>query len=136
MTTKPGASFTTTGCLAEPLRERDRRIDGRVVGLLAAHDLDQMHDRDRVEEMHADEGVRESCRRGEPGNRDGRRVGGHDGIVPRHRIDALQDRNLQRLALRRRFDHEVATAQRTVVRGAAQPTERCAPVAGGELLLS
>jgi 4-diphosphocytidyl-2-C-methyl-D-erythritol kinase len=41
--------------LAEPLPEVAYRGLGRVVGVTAADQLDQRHDRDRTEEVHADE---------------------------------------------------------------------------------
>ena len=122
-------------CLSEPLCERDRSIDRRIAGLRPAHHLDQMHGRNRVEKMQADESVRAFCMRSEPADRDRRRVGRDDGIVRRYRVDALQDRNLERLVLGSGFDDEVATAQRFVVRRAAQPVENCAAVTGRERCL-
>ena len=55
--TKPGKSFATGRRLAELLGERDdrgRRLVGR---LAAAHDLDELQHRHRVEEVHADHAV-------------------------------------------------------------------------------
>ena len=55
------------------------------------------------------------------------------GVVLRSRVDLAQDLELERLVLGRRFDDEVALAQRAVVRCAAQAAERGVALGGGEL---
>ena len=57
LTTKPGVSLQRIGSLAEPLADREGRLDGVVRRQLGADDLDERHQRRRVEEVHADDAL-------------------------------------------------------------------------------
>ena len=65
LTRKPGMSFDSMTVLPSSCGEGARRVVGGVIGLEAADDLDQAHDRDGREEMEADEPRRAVGRRGE-----------------------------------------------------------------------
>ncbi len=66
------------GGLAQPLGERARRLVGRVRRWQAADDLDQLHERRRVHEVHADHAIGALHRRADGGDADRRRVGRQD----------------------------------------------------------
>ena len=51
---KPGGVVDLDGRLVQLLREREDRVEGGLRGLQAANDLDQLHHRHRIEEVHAD----------------------------------------------------------------------------------
>src|SRR3954451_20897978 len=61
--------------------------------------------------MNADEALRPVGRRGEPGDRDRRRVAADDGIGLEDRAHAGEDRALDILLLGRRLDDEIAIGQ-------------------------
>ena len=57
LTTKPGVSWQRIGVLPSRSPTRERRLDGLVGGELGADDLDERHQRRRVEEVHADDAL-------------------------------------------------------------------------------
>ena len=60
--------------LAEPLAQRVRGVEGLVGAELGAHDLDERHERRRVEEVHADDALRRGRRGRDLGHRERGRV--------------------------------------------------------------
>ena len=79
------------------IADRDHRLSDRAapvgrepVGLVAggerAHDLDQLHERDRVEKVEPQETIGPSREGGELGDRKARRVRGQHGRAVRHRF--------------------------------------------------
>ena len=135
MTTNPGV-LDHYRRFAEAVCQGYGRLDGCIVRLVSAHHLDQAHERHRVEEVQAEEALRARHRPAELGDRDRGGIGRDDGVVPRARRNLLlQDLELQRLVLARRFEDQVADAQPAVVRRAAQAGERDLTFARGELRL-
>ena len=97
--------------LAEPLAERVRGLEGLVAGALGADDLDERHQRRRVEEVHADDALR---RRRSPPRSPSPRAPRCSSRARRPAADALQLG--EQLALRLellddRLDHEVAAGE-------------------------
>src|SRR5882724_2921006 len=90
------------------------RLDG-VVGLLArretADDLDQLHDRDGVHEVHADDFVRPAGGGGQAGDRDRAGVGGEDGLRRARPVELGEDLLLDLQPLDHRLDHQLRLGQ-------------------------
>ena len=83
-------------------------VEGRVLCRDAADQFDELHARHRIHEMDADEMLRPVGDRGEPGDRDRRRVGRKHAVGLQHRAELGEDLALDVLVLRRRLDHEIA----------------------------
>ena len=74
--------------------------------------------------MNADEALGMGGDRGEPGDRDRRRVGGDDRLGLEEGAQVGEDLALDVLVLRRRLDHEVAIGEIVVIGGDADAVER------------
>ena len=113
LTRKPGpsAASITSLPIASPVRagERERRL----AGLLAGDDLEQPHQRRRVEEVHADDAL--GPRRG-GGDRGDRQRGGVASPARsrgrRSRASAREQLALELERLGRRLDHQLARGER------------------------
>ena len=122
LTTKPGVSGHLDRGLAERGAERARARARLVVGLRREHELDQVHLRDRVEHVQADEALGPAGLRRERGDRQRRRRRGQDRAVRRAAAElgaaAPPWRPAPRRSPRRR------TSRRAARRGRSRPI-RC-----------
>src|SRR5919198_340613 len=107
------------GGLAEPLGEAPHERDRVVRGLHPADDLDELHQRNGVHEVHARDALRAAGRRGEPRDRDRRRVAREDRVGLARLIQLAEDLLLHRDVLERGLDREVDAAKVLDVRGGA-----------------
>src|SRR6266436_2582895 len=85
------------------------------VGGDAPNQLDQGHDRHRVHEVHADELAGPVGRRGEPGDRDRRGIGGDQRLGLQRRGQLLEDLALDLFFLGRGLYYHVAIAEQDVI---------------------
>ena len=97
--------------LADRLRERDGRADGLGRGLLALDDLDQRHDRGRVEVVEADDLLGAQRRFADLGDRQRGGVRGEDRVAGRGGVELGEHGLLDRDLLRHGLDHEVDVAE-------------------------
>jgi hypothetical protein len=97
--------------LPEPLSDRERRLDRVVRRELGADDLDERHQRRRVEEVHADDAAR--CRDGCGDLRHGqrRRVRREDRVRPDDALQLGEELELGAEVLHDRLDDEVAVGE-------------------------
>src|SRR5919204_5460055 len=107
------------GGLAEPLGDAPHERDRVVRGLHPADDLDELHQRNGVHEVHARDALRAAGRRGEPRDRDRRRVAREDRVGLARLIQLAEDLLLHRHLLERGLDREVDAAKVLDVRGGA-----------------
>ena len=110
----------------------------RVVARRRAPDqLDQRHDRDRAEEVHADEPgpARFANRRRKPIDRDRRRVRGEDRAFRGAPIEVRPECRLHRHVLEHRLDHEVDLLRRCEVIGRRDQREDSVALGGIEAAL-
>jgi hypothetical protein len=77
----------------------------------SADQLDQLHDRNRIHEMHAHEAARTVGHRRQTGDRDRRGVAADDRLGLEQRAELLQDAALDFLVLDNALDHQVAIAE-------------------------
>ena len=113
--TKPATSrLTTTQVLPTDSAKCPCRGEGLVAGLVAAHQLAEGHHRHRREEVRADDRLRPGGHRRDPGDRDGRGVGGEHGArrAPAGRARANSSL-LDLQALEDRLDDEVGLGSRS-----------------------
>ena len=126
-TRKPGRVPAEGRRLAHLLGERLRDLVGLVARLNGADDLDELHERRRVHEMHADHAIGARRRGGELGQGDARRVAREPLARRQRRVAAAQERELELEVLCRRLDDEVAAGE--VLGARAGPDAREQPVA-------
>jgi len=88
-----------------------------VAGELTADDLDELHDRNRVHEVHADDLTRTLRRGADHGDRDGRRIRRQNGLGLADRIEPAEELGLDGGVLDDCLDDEVAIGQRIDVGG-------------------
>ena len=130
----PGRSADTMTCLPSA-SESSRIADFGLVGRVAtADEFDQRHDRDRTEEMHADEpgATFPRDRLGQPMDRDRRRVRGEDGGFGRHAIELAPQGRLDGEVLEDGFDDEIGVGRVGDIRRGPDPGEGRITVLGGE----
>ncbi|MDR9060055.1 hypothetical protein FEP39_05166 [Burkholderia multivorans] len=120
--------------LVETLGQRTHGRRGRIARLQPADDLDERHQRHRVEEMHADETRRIGEQRRERGNRDRRRVRRNDRVGPCDRFDLLQNAALQLDVFGCGLDHDVDRRELRVIGRGRDACERGIARGGGELV--
>jgi hypothetical protein len=70
-------------------------------------DLDERHQRRRVEEVHADDALRAGRRGRDLGHREGRGVGSEDRVGPAEPVELREEGTLGHELLHDRLDHEV-----------------------------
>jgi hypothetical protein len=97
--------------LANRLGEGDGRADGLRGGLIALHNLDQRHDRGRVEVVEADDHLRPQRCFTDLGDRQRRCVRCQDRVAGRGGVELGEDGLLDLDLLRHRLDHEVDVAE-------------------------
>jgi hypothetical protein len=119
--------------LLDRLGEVEDRRRGLVGGVLAADDLDQRHDRRRVEVVEADDLLRPQRRLADLGDRKRRRVGGEDRPAGRRGVELGEDGLLDLHALGHGFDDEIDVTEPVVGRRAGDPAHEL--VDGGRSLL-
>ncbi|MNC48953.1 hypothetical protein D3C75_980990 [compost metagenome] len=102
-----GEVFGFGGDLAQALGEGDGGFIGGGRGGDAAHDLDQLHRRRRLHEVQADETIRPVADRGQAGDRNGRGVGGQQGVRTQVRQKIDKDRLLDGFVFGRRLDDQI-----------------------------
>ena len=116
---EPGGLADDHRLLAHRARQRLDAGDRLVGGLEAAHDLDQLHLLDRVEEVHPAEAPRVAERGGQLGDAQRGRVRGEDGGWGRDRVETREQIELDRQLLRRGLDDELRVAGRLLERDRA-----------------
>ena len=123
-----GKIFRHRDGLAHPLGKRADLLIGLFVRTEAADDFHQVHHRNRIHEMHADETFGPVRRCGQPCNRNRRGVGRDYRIVAQIRDQRFEDLDLDGLVLGRGFDHDVAIFEDTIFRTGFDAPERRCPV--------
>ena len=117
LTTNPALVLDQNGRLPQPLRQREGRCQGAVVGLISADDLQQRHDVDRVEEVIADDAFGMLQSLGDFGDGQRRGVGGEDRRRGDEFLQLGENVLLDRGALVDRLDDEVGVGEVGVVEG-------------------
>ena len=115
--------------LSQPLAEGVRRLERVVGGALGADDLDERHQRRRVEEVHADDALRFRARRRDLGHGQRRRVRREHDVVADEAVELGEQLLLRLELLDDRLDHEIAVGEIRHVRGERQPRDRRVAVA-------
>ncbi len=95
--------------------------EGAIRGLVTRHDLDQAHQRGRVEEVHAAGPLGPFEAGGDRGHRDRRGVRGQDRLRTAHLRQSREQGALQLQVLRRRLDHELGSRKALELAGLAKP---------------
>ena len=125
LTTKPGRVVAADRMLAELLAERVRRLERLVGRQLRADDLDERHQRRRVEEVHADDALRASTSRPRSPSPRARRCSSRARRLPRQMpLELGEERLLRRELLDDRLDHEVAVGEVGEVGRQREPPDR------------
>src|SRR5690606_36517114 len=109
--------FDDDRLLADARRERARRLDGRVGRAQAAHDLEELHQRDRVEEVEPDDPRRVAARRRDLGHAQRRGVGAEDRVLRRVLSEQGEGLDLQLHALGDRLDDQIRVGDRRLELG-------------------
>ena len=112
----------STGTLPRA-RDAHRERDGRVARRVGAHDLEQLHDVGRREEVHADDARRVGDGRADLVDREHRRVGRERRGRRAHGVEPREELLLERHALEDRLDHELALRERAELGRALEPRE-------------
>ena len=115
--------------------QRHRRGHRRVARRLAAHELDERHQRHRVHEVQAEHAIGARGRGGEPRDRDRRRVGREQRRGRRQAIERDEQRALGLDRFDDRLDGEIDRGQRVERIGQRQARQRGVAIGGGELAL-
>jgi hypothetical protein len=105
LTTKPGVSVQRIG--------------------VRAHDLDERHQRRRVEEVHPDRALRAFEHGCDLGDRERRRVRREHRAVAHDRFEGAKELVLDGEILERRFDHDVAIGEIRELGRQAEARHRC-----------
>ena len=117
--------------LAETRAEGVRGLE-RVLGSeLGADDLDERHQRGRVEEVHAEDALRPLGRSPDLRHGEGRRIRREHGIRADDRLELGEEPSLRLELLHDRLDHEVAACELGELGRQREPTDGI--VAGGLL---
>ena len=119
--------------LAQPQRQGLDVVDDRLLGDDGAHDLDQLHDRRRVEEVHPDDLARPAGAHGQLGHRQARGVRREDGVRGTDLVELGEDLGLELHALRHGLDDELRGGEILQRRAEADPLEDRVPVGRVEL---
>ena len=132
---KPRGVLRSHGLLAQRLGEGK----GAAVRLVRrghrAHHLDELHQRDRVEEVESDESVAALRGGGHRGDREARCVRGEDGATPAQAVELVPEGVLELEVFGHRLENDVAPLEVAGVGGEAQPLEGRVPVRRSELPL-
>ena len=113
--------------LPDPLAERERRLERLVGSQLGANDLDERHQRRRVEEVHADDPLGPCRRGGDLGDGERRGVRREHGVGPADPVELGEELALRLQLLDDRLDHEVAVGEVVELGGQGQPADRLVP---------
>ena len=105
---KPAWSLTSTGVLPHASANWRTVGDGLVRGGQGPDHLDQGHDRGRVEEVDAADLVGPAGLHGHLDDREGRGVGGQDGVVAGDPVELVEQLLLDGQVLDHRLDDQVA----------------------------
>ena len=119
--------------LAQPRGQRLDVVDDRRLGDDGAHDLDQLHDRRRVEEVHPDDLARPAGDHRELGDRQARGVGGQDRVRRADLVQLGEDLGLELHALGHGLDDQLGVGEVLQRRAEADPLEDRVPVRRVEL---
>jgi hypothetical protein len=92
--------------LAPALAQVEDRFGHGGVGLQAGDDLDQLHQRHRVEEVHADEAPRQAQPGSQGGDRDRGGVRGQQAVLADARLEVAEQLRLRRRVLDDGLDHQ------------------------------
>jgi hypothetical protein len=130
---EPGAVLGGDGGLAEATRERHDRLVGVLARLQAADDLDELHDRRRVHEVHADEAPGALRGRGQLGDGDAGGVRGQDGLRRQERVRLSQERLLRLLVLQDGLDEQLRPGALVERLGRVDAGEERRAIAGAHL---
>ena len=125
--------------LGRRLAESEGEIPGDLERLLRGRqpgdDLDQLHHRHGVHEVHADDPVRPPGLGGDAADGDGGGVGGQDRFRFAELIELAEDLELDLLILGGRLDHDVGRGHVLEADAAADPPQEGVLVRGGHLAL-
>ena len=118
LTTKPGTSAQVIGCFLIAWAKLIAAVTVSGGGVVALDDLDQRHDRGRVEVVEADDLVGAQRRVADLGDRQRRGVRGEDRVAGRHGVELGEDGLLDLHPLGHGLDDEVDVAEALVGRRA------------------
>ena len=123
--------------LVEPCGQRADRVEGRIVGVTAADELDERHDRHRAEEVHPDEPLAPGSGDGlcETVDGDRRGVRGEDRVLGGQPVELAPECRLDRDVLEHGLDDEVGGGHRGGVGGDLDPGERGVALLGRQASL-
>ena len=108
LTTKPGVSLQRIGVLPSVAPELERGLEDVVGRPLGPHDLDERHQRRRVEEVHPDGTLGPLEHRCDLRHRERRGVRREDRVRANDRFERAEELVLDREVLECRLDHDVA----------------------------
>ena len=112
MTTNPGVSWQRTTSLPSRAPTAAAASTASSDGELGLDDLDERHQRRRVEEVHADDALRAGRRGRDLGHRERRGVRREDRVGSADPVELGEERALRLELLDDRLDHEVAVGER------------------------
>ena len=128
LTRKPGELFTGSGSRSMAPTNASASLQHLRIGGIVADDLDQLHPRDRIEEVQPDQPLRTLQRGAQILQRNARGVGGEDRARLHARLDPGIDLLLQLELFRHRLDDEIGVAHALAVEIGHQAVERVAHV--------
>jgi hypothetical protein len=111
LTMKAGKILRDCNRLVQLLHELAAGVEGRVIRRDAADQLDELHHRNRVHEVNADELFRPVGRGREPRDRNRRSVGADDRVGLQQGAEVGENLALDLLLLGGRLDDEIAVAE-------------------------
>ena len=111
LTRKPGPSAASITRRPIARAELARGLERGLARALARDHLDELHDRRRVEEVHADDALRAGHAGGDLGHAQRRRVRGEHAVVADDLGDAPEQLALELERLRRRLDDDVGAGE-------------------------
>jgi hypothetical protein len=129
---KPGLVAHDDRLLVQPLGQRLDVVEDIVGGDDSANNLDELHHRRRVEEVHPQDPRGLLRGDGKLGDREGRGVGGEDRVVGDDRIERGEDLLLEGQVLGNRLDDELAPGELGKICRIADPPVQRLGVLGGE----
>ena len=127
LTTKPGVSWQRIGVFPSRSPKRERGLEGLVGGQLGADDLDERHQRSRVEEVHADDALRPCRRRRDLGHRQRRCVRRQHRVGTADPVELGEELPLRLELLDDRLDHELAVREPSSSVVSAEPPDGLVP---------
>ena len=113
---KPERSLVRIGCLPMQVREGLGPLDDLGRGLQPDDHLDELHRRHRREEVQPQHPFGAPRGGRQLRDRDRRRVGRDQRVLPQHLVELREDRGLDVVVLDDRLDHQLTAGQRVQLR--------------------